>query len=85
MTQGPGNIDLNSVHQFAAQNQGQLKNAVSSNDGQRVRDMLQGDSDQLRHALHTGDIGTLKNKFDSLMQTPEGSRLIQQIGQMIQQ
>ena len=77
------NIDINEAQKLAAAQSAELNNLVGSKDGQRVKSMMEQESDKLKQAVAQGDISTLKNTFDNLMQTEEGARLIGKIQNMI--
>lgn len=56
-----------------------FQDVAHSQDGQMVKQMLGQEADTLRQAVKTGDLGTLKNAFDNLMQTEAGARLIHEM------
>ena len=77
------NKDANFAQQFAASHAGELKNVLGSEDGQKVKAMMEQDADRLKHALQSGDVFALKNTFNNLMGTPEGARLIGELKNLI--
>ncbi|MCL2367710.1 MAG: hypothetical protein FWC72_01835 [Oscillospiraceae bacterium] len=77
------NFDPNQAQEFAASRAGALEDLVRSKDGQRVKAMMGADADRLKQAVQSGDMQALKQGFDKLMATEEGSRLISQIQGMM--
>ena len=77
------NIDMNEAQKLAAARSADLDNLVGSRDGQRVKSIMERDSDKLKQAVAQGDLSTLKDTFDNLMRTEEGARLIGKIQNMI--
>lgn len=69
--------------QLAAQKSGDFSKLVNSEDGQKVKSMMEGKEDALKKALLGGDTSDLKNTFEALMQTEEGARIIGQIQGMM--
>ncbi|MCL2828745.1 MAG: hypothetical protein FWD99_08435 [Oscillospiraceae bacterium] len=77
------NIDINEAQRVAAARSADLDNLVGSKDGQRVKSIMEQESNKLKQAVAEGDLSTLKNTFDNLMRTEEGARLIGKIQNMI--
>ena len=73
----------NQAQKLAATHAGELKNLVSSKDGQKVKNIMRQDAGKLKEAMEKGDMATLKRTFDGLMQTEEGARLIGKIQGMM--
>jgi len=71
------------AEEFAKSRIGDLKQVVGSEDGQKVKAMMNQNAANLRQAMQSGDMGTLKQTFDELMQTEEGARLIGKIQNMM--
>ena len=76
-------LDPNQAEQIVASKAGDLGRIVSSSDGQKVKAIMQRDADKLKQAVQSGDMATLKQTFDGLMQTQEGARLIGEIQKMM--
>jgi len=76
-------LDPSQAEQIVASKAGDLGRIVSSSDGQKVKALMQQDADKLKQAVQSGDISTLKQTFDGLMQTQEGARLIGEIQKMM--
>jgi len=83
MNEQKANMDVNQAHKLASARAGELKNLVGSEDGQKVKEIIQQDANRLKEAMQTGDIGALKQGFDRLMGTEEGARLIGKIQDMM--
>ena len=81
--QGQQHKDTNRAAEFAASRAEDLGKIVGSADGRRVKALMEQDADKLKDAVKSGDIATLKQTFDTLMQTKEGSRLIGEIQKMM--
>ena len=61
----------------------ELGKIMDSEDGKKVKNMIeQGDTD-LMDAVRKGDMDTLKNTLAGVLQTEEGSRLADQIMKMM--
>ena len=60
------------AEQFAKSRVGDLKHIVESKDGQKVKAMMGANASELRQAMQSGDMTTLKQSFDRLMHTEEG-------------
>jgi hypothetical protein len=60
----------------------QLRKLAESRDGQRVRSLL-GDEKALAEAVQKGDAAALQGALQTLLATPEGRRLFQQLGGMM--
>jgi hypothetical protein len=60
----------------------QLRKLAESRDGQRVRSLL-GDEKALAEAVQKGDAAALQGALQTLLATPEGRRLFQQLGGMV--
>ena len=73
----------NLAQRLAASHAGELKDLVGSKDGQKVKELMTGEAEQLKEAMQKGDMATLKRSFDSLMRTEEGARLIGKIQDMM--
>ena len=57
----------------------QLKRLAESRDGRKVRSLL-GDEKRLAEAVEKGDAETLQNALQTLLASPEGRRLFEQLG-----
>lgn len=68
---------------LAAQKSEDFSNLVNSEDGQKIKSMMEGKEEALKKAFLGGDMSDLKNTFDQLMQTEEGARIIGQIQGMM--
>ena len=77
------NFDPSQAEQFAASRAGDLGRIAGSSDGQKVKAIMEQDADKLKEAVKSGDMTTLKQTFDTLMQTQEGARLIGEIQKMM--
>jgi len=77
-------MDMNTAAELAAKRANDLEHIVHSEDGQKVKSIMEQDSEQLKQAMQTGDMSALKQTFDHLMSTEEGARLIGSIQQMMQ-
>ena len=77
------NLSPNQAQKMAVEHAGELKNLVGSEDGQKVKNIMQRDAEQLKEAMQKGDMAALKRTFDGLMQTEEGARLIGKIQGMM--
>jgi len=75
--------DAGRAEQFAASRAGDLGRIVGSSDGQKVKAIMEQDADKLKEAVKSGDMATLKQTFDGLMNTKEGARLIGEIQKMM--
>jgi len=76
-------MDMNRAEQLITSKTEDLGRIVNSGDGQKVKAIMTQDADKLKQAVQSGDMGTLKQTFDSLMQTQEGARLIGEIQKMM--
>ncbi|MCL2568025.1 MAG: hypothetical protein FWE12_01130 [Oscillospiraceae bacterium] len=83
MEQKGQHMGPNEAGEFVASRAGDLGRIVGSSDGQRVKAIMEQDADKLKQAVQSGDMATLKQTFDHLMQTQEGSRLIGEIQKMM--
>ena len=83
MSEQQSNQHPNQAHRLAASHAGELKNLVGSEDGQKVKKIMEGEASQLKEAVQKGDMATLKRTFDHLMRTEEGARLIGKIQDMM--
>ena len=83
MKQQGKQLDISQAGEVVAARAGDLGRIVDSSDGQRVKAIMEQDADRLKQAVQSGDMGALKQTFDSLMQTEEGSRLIGEIQKMM--
>ena len=83
--QGQQNMDPGRAAEFAASRAGDLGRIVGSSDGKKVKAIMEQDADKLKEAIKSGDMTTLKQTFDGLMKTQEGSRLIGEIQKMMKQ
>ena len=75
--------DRGQAVEFAAARAGDLSRIAGSSDGQKVKAIMEQDADKLKEAIKSGDMTTLKQTFDTLMQTQEGARLIGEIQKMM--
>jgi len=76
-------FDPGAAEQIVASKAGDLGRIVSSSDGQKVKAIMEQDAGKLKQAVQSGDMATLKQTFDGLMQTQEGARLIGEIQKMM--
>ena len=76
-------MDAGRAGQFAASRAEDLGRIVDSSDGRRVKAIMEQDAGKLKEAVKSGDMATLKQTFDTLMQTQEGARLIGEIQKMM--
>ncbi|MCL2588303.1 MAG: hypothetical protein FWD84_02725 [Oscillospiraceae bacterium] len=76
-------MDIGKAGEVVASKAGDLGRIVGSSDGQKVKAIMEQDADRLKKAMQSGDMGALKQTFDTLMQTDEGSRLIGEIQKMM--
>ena len=83
MNKQESNMDMSQAEQLMASKAGDLGRVVSSPDGQKVKAIMEQDAARLKQAVQSGDVGALKQTFDSLMQTQEGARLIGEIQKMM--
>ena len=81
--QGQDNRNLSQASEVLASRAGDLGRIVGSQDGQKVKAIMEQDADRLKAAVQSGDMGALKQTFDNLMQTGEGARLIGEIQKMM--
>ena len=83
MNQQGQHMDMSQAEQLMASKAGDLGRVVNSSDGQKVKTIMEQDAARLKQAVQSGDVGTLKQTFDTLMQTQEGARLIGEIQKMM--
>ncbi|MCL2841922.1 MAG: hypothetical protein FWE28_00450 [Oscillospiraceae bacterium] len=76
-------MDINHAAELAAKRANDLGQIVRTEDGKKVKTMMEQDAPKLKQAMQTGDMSALKQTFDSLMQTEEGARLIGSIQQIM--
>ena len=76
-------MDINRAEQVITSKAEDLGRIAGSSDGQKVKAIMAQDADKLKQAVQVGDMGTLKQTFDHLMQTQEGARLIGEIQKMM--
>ena len=76
-------MNFEQAAQLAAQKSEDFSTLVNSEDGQKVKTMMEGKEDALKKAFLSGDTSDLKSTFQELMQTEEGARMIQQIQGMM--
>ncbi|MCL2562838.1 MAG: hypothetical protein FWE08_02235 [Oscillospiraceae bacterium] len=76
-------MDLNKAEQLVSSKAEDLGRIVGSSDGQKVKSIMEQDADKLKQAVQSGDMGALRQTFDTLMQTQEGARLIGEIQRMM--
>ena len=81
--QGQDSSNLSRASEVLASRAGDLGRIVGSQDGQKVKAIMEQDADRLKKAVQSGDMGALKQTFDNLMQTGEGARLIGEIQKMM--
>ena len=60
----------------------QLRKLTESADGQKVRSLL-GDEQALAQAVEKGDAAVLQSALQTLLASPEGRRLFDQLGGMM--
>ena len=72
-------LDIGQAGEVVAARAGDLGRIAGSSDGQKVKAIMEQDADRLKQAVQSGDMGALKQTFDTLMQTQEGARLIGEI------
>ena len=75
--------NVSQAEQLVASKAEDLGRIVGSSDGQKVKAIMEQDAAKLKQAVQSGDMGTLKQTFDHLMQTQEGARLIGEIQKMM--
>lgn len=63
------------------QNSANIEKLVSSSDGERVSSIL--NESGAAEALQRGDTAALKNTFEAILKTDEGSRLFKQLSEML--
>ena len=63
------------------QNSANIEKLVSSSDGERVSSIL--NESGAAEALQRGDTVALKNTFEAILKTDEGSRLFKQLSEML--
>jgi hypothetical protein len=56
-----------------------LQKLINSPEGQNVKNMLSGDSENLKAAIAGGDMETLKNTLAQILKTEDGAKLATQI------
>ena len=76
-------MGISQAGEVVASKAGDLGRIVGSTDGQKVKAIMEQDADRLKQAMQSGDLGALKQTFDHLMRTEEGSRLIGEIQKMM--
>ena len=59
-----------------------LKKLSMSPEGQKVRSMLEPDSERLKKAVESGNTEELKKTLSGIMSTNEGAKLIKQLSDM---
>lgn len=76
--------DLDSVARALAQSgrRGELEALASSAEGRALEGMVDGEA--LERAVSRGDAAALKEMLASLLATPEGRRLAQDVGRIIE-
>ena len=62
--------------------EGKLRALADSRDGRKVRSLL-GDEKRLAQAVEKGDAEALQGALQTLLASPEGRRLFQQLGGMM--
>lgn len=62
-------------------NSANIEKLVSSSDGERVSSIL--NESGAAEALQRGDTAALKNTFEAILKTDEGSRLFKQLSEML--
>lgn len=60
-----------------------FKKIMGSDDGQKVKKMLEGGETDLMGAVRSGDMDTLKTTLESVLKTEEGARLAEKIMKMM--
>lgn len=63
------------------QNSANIEKLVSSSDGERVSSIL--NESGAAEALQRGDTAALKNTFEAILKTDEGTRLFKQLSEML--
>ena len=61
----------------------ELGKLMGSEDGQKIKKMLESDGTDLMGAVRKGDMDTLKNALSGILKTEEGARLAEQITKMM--
>jgi len=74
---------LNDAANMMREHAQDLGNLSASKDGAAVKRMIEQDTGRLKAAVQSGDMAALKQTFDNLMGTPEGTRLIGKIRDQI--
>jgi len=60
-----------------------IQRLVNSADGQKVKSIVGKNAASLKDAVKKGDTATLQNALQSIMETDEGARLVQQLGDLL--
>ena len=63
-------------------NKGNIDKLINSEDGQKVKSILNKDTDKLKEAVKKGDMKTLQGALNSILKTDEGKRLASQLNDM---
>ncbi|SHH92370.1 hypothetical protein SAMN02745823_01453 [Sporobacter termitidis DSM 10068] len=63
--------------------QNELNKLIDSTDGQKVKNMLSGKEASVIAAIENGDTNVLKNTLSNILKTEEGSRLAEQLLNMM--
>ena len=61
----------------------EIKKIMGSEDGQKIKKMLEGDGTDLMGAVRKGDTDTLKNALEGILKTEEGARMAEKIMKMM--
>ena len=60
-----------------------FKKIMGSEDGQKIKKMLESGETDLMGAVRSGDMDTLKNALDGVLKTEEGAHLAEKIMKMM--
>ena len=61
----------------------ELSKLINTPDGKSVKKMLESDGMNLKQAVQTGDVASLKETLSDILKTEEGARLAEQIMKMM--
>jgi hypothetical protein len=63
--------------------QEEIGKLIDSPEGQKVKELLNGEEQNVMTALEKGDMAVLKNTLANILSTEEGARLAEQLRQMM--
>jgi len=61
----------------------ELMGLIDSDDGQKVKKMIEGGGVDIMDAVQNGDMKTLKNALSGILSTEEGARIASQVMKMM--